>query len=119
MILRALERLHPEFYPVPHNVSMIDNSIILDDVVEDYLSKKELLTLYGRVGDLLHRGSLRRLLGKTNDIPFDSLYHANRIERLLRTHRISSLNKKVHIICSISYALNDGKSFCALAQSPE
>lgn len=119
LILKELERLHPSFYPTPHNPSSTDETVFLDDIKEEYLTKKDLITLYGKCGDALHRGSLKRLLGKSNEGSLDILDYVKKIERLLRTHKISSLNNKIHIICSINYIPNGGKSFCALAQSPE
>jgi hypothetical protein len=62
-IIEELEKLHPHFYPFAcmQNKRGPDeyDAVLLDD---GYLTKRELLKLYGRCGDVLHRGSLKKLI---------------------------------------------------------
>src|SRR6266849_4649017 len=65
-IVKRLEKLNPNFYPVPRKPVFSPGRVHLEDYDREYLTKEELLTLYGRSGDVLHRGSLQRLLNPKN-----------------------------------------------------
>jgi len=62
-ILKRLERLHVDFYPTP--VAVNDEGPGRKHITPkntDSLTKAELPILYGRCADLVHRGSIARLL---------------------------------------------------------
>jgi hypothetical protein len=62
-IISALEKLHPEFFPVPRTpVSQGPGKWHFDYVQHEYLSKEQFLGVYGRSGDVLHRGHLKNVL---------------------------------------------------------
>ena len=57
-IIKELEALHPGFYPWPVQQKKVgDNSHVLEGINEGYLTKSELLDLYGKSGDVLHRAT--------------------------------------------------------------
>ena len=58
-ILRRLEALHPDFYPVPVIPTQTTTGWHLGDYDDrPFLTKKDLIVLWGRCGDVLHRGNL-------------------------------------------------------------
>lgn len=63
-IMKALETLHPNFYPVPGRQvhDQVGNVVEVARVGEPYLTKRELQRLYGECGDFLHRGNIEQLL---------------------------------------------------------
>ncbi len=61
-IVKRLESLHPDFYPSPIRVSGAGSARAATPIQSGFLSKDELLSLYGRCGDSLHRGTLKKLL---------------------------------------------------------
>jgi len=61
-IMKALEDLGDNFYPVPVKIEVINGAVqVSDPDPQQILDKKALLHLYGRSGDFLHRGSLKKL----------------------------------------------------------
>jgi hypothetical protein len=60
-IMDELLKLHPEFYPYPMRQGA-HNHRILDAVDPSPLPRDELLNLYGKAGDYLHRGSVKKLI---------------------------------------------------------
>lgn len=65
-ILNGLERLHPDFFPIPLQEAPLGSSGQRQflPVREQCMTKAELLDLYRRqCGNSLHRGSLKNLLG--------------------------------------------------------
>ena len=56
-LFRDLERINPQFYPIPRIEVPSPDPAISNQLVErasDYLIKGEFLELYGRTGDILH-----------------------------------------------------------------
>lgn len=70
-IVKRLEELHPTFYPSPRKPEFSPGHVHLADYDREFLTKDDLLTLYGKCGDALHRGSLRQLLDPKNQLPVD------------------------------------------------
>jgi hypothetical protein len=67
-IMKALENLHPGFYPVPGRQVLNEHGKTVEviKVDEPYLTKRELQRLYGECGDFLHRGNIEQLMkGRT------------------------------------------------------
>lgn len=69
-ILQSLEYLHSSFYPVPGRQILNEAGKVVEVVAVDdpYLTKAELLHLYGECGNFLHRGSLENIM-KGKKIP--------------------------------------------------
>jgi len=96
-IIKGLEKLHSDFYPVPGRQVLCPHTkkpIRVDKIKSGFLSKKELLSLYGECGDVLHRGSLLKLLKPDqNQIDFKKpIIWMTGITTLLNHHQIQLIN---------------------------
>jgi hypothetical protein len=92
-ILKRLEGLHPSFYPVPGNQKTDPGTgavLGLEIIKDGFLTKPELLSLYGMCGDVLHLGSLKSVLAesKTSWEPEKIAGWRDKIVRLLNHHQI-------------------------------
>ena len=94
-IIKQLERIHSRFYPVP-STQTIDQvtrqPIATTPITTGYLTKDELLTLYGECGNYLHRGTIRQLIGKWEPtLDFDRINQwISKIVTLLNHHQIQT-----------------------------
>lgn len=64
-ILLALEGLHPDYYPIPTKEVQEGGKIFLVLLTANeagFLRKNDLLDLYGKCGNHLHKGNLKKLL---------------------------------------------------------
>jgi hypothetical protein len=63
-IIERLARLHPDFYPQPVSLNYLGSGKWnAESVKEEHLTRDELLKLLGQTcGDVLHRGSMKKLL---------------------------------------------------------
>jgi hypothetical protein len=71
-IIKQLAKLHPQFYPVPSEQRLdpvTKQPIQVAPVTSGFLTKDELLSLYGECGNYLHRGTIRQLLTKWEPTP--------------------------------------------------
>jgi hypothetical protein len=84
-IIRLLEELHPDFYP--RAATRTERGIELS---EDIFPKEELVKLYGKCGDVLHRGTFQTLwLRKSGDAEIEEIRTwKQKIEALLSDHGI-------------------------------
>jgi hypothetical protein len=105
-IFQKLNELHPDFYPFPtevrpHGEKPTELFLLKEG---DFLSKKELTELFGKCGDILHKGNIKKLLSPKPPIqanfPEVSKW-ANKVVRLLGMHTIARLSG-VPMICNIS-----------------
>jgi hypothetical protein len=99
-IIKKLEQLHADFYPRPVTLNIVPNvSVHMEDKKDGFLTKTELLSVYGRCGEYLHRGTLKRLEllppYRTADYP-KVIAWASKFVNLLATHVISSPDHKRH-----------------------
>jgi hypothetical protein len=85
-IIRRLQGLHPEFYP--RAGTRTETRIELRD--EGFFTKEELMKLYRRCGDVLHRGTVQTLwLGKSGDAEIEEIRTwKQKIEAQLSYHAI-------------------------------
>jgi hypothetical protein len=118
-ILDKLTRLHEHFYPWP--VEWLgetpDGTLQFKHVLDGFLTKQELLTLNGRCGDALHRGSLKKLLKPKMPTvrKFPEVADAcAKIRKLLEHHRIVLLDNNL-IFCNLSDPDNNGRVELAFA----
>jgi hypothetical protein len=123
-IIRNLEALNPTFFPIPVRMTVRPQSpgdpgeVRLDDVQPGaFLTKIELLDLYGRSGNYLHRGKLKRLEARppytSVDFPRVAQW-GNKFIRLLDQHVIGSPDNLQRWIC----ALNDPNGNVIVAFAP-
>ena len=109
-MLLELEKLTPDFYPQPHDqvraTHMVDGKSVggfhFQKRAADYLTKFELIKLYGRCGDHLHRGSAKNILANRPYPPSarDELAKfAQKLANLLGIHRIQLLGGEAQLIC--------------------
>lgn len=109
-IFTELERLHDDFYPVPvvpEKTSYGWHMAIY--VGPAYITKSEVAHIWSQCGDILHRGSLKRLLSfnspKQENFP-DLNDWGQKIANLLSTHRIITKDRNVAYVCMLN-AVND------------
>jgi hypothetical protein len=101
-IVNQLEKLHPDFYPFPSEKETSGRNHHLTPIKDGYLTKAELISLNGKCGDILHRGSLRKLISPRSPVQvhfpdIDGL--ARKIARLLDIHSIALLGGDAYIVC--------------------
>jgi hypothetical protein len=90
-IIPALEKLHPDFYPVPFDVNGERETVVSDG----FLTKEKLLELYGECSGAVHRGSLHSLAKGPQQKIERVGYWVNLIKRLLVHHRITLVDSTV------------------------
>jgi hypothetical protein len=101
-ILKRLEELHPDFYPVPFEPQFGINALNMSDMKGDFLRKEDLVRLYGKCGDVLHKGNLQKMLSAKPQVlhePYKEVgFWGQKILNLLSVHRISRLGNRFHLI---------------------
>jgi len=120
-IVKGLEKLHTNFYPVPRKPIFNPGHIHLEDYDHEYLTKEELLMLYGKSGDVLHRGSLQRLLNPKHQPPpdFQDIQHwGQKILNLLSFHTISRVGGNFHFVTALEAPQVGGNVLVSLAELP-
>jgi hypothetical protein len=96
-IIKKLDKLHQDFYPKPRIVTRRPERIDLQDRICGFLTKTDLLQLYGITHSRTHRGPL---MGMTSRAPYVNVDFkpvtewAAKIELLLNDHIIQSLDEK-------------------------
>ena len=120
-IVNSLERLHPDFYPIPHVVegdaSEVEGGKFFRYTAktQEFLTKDALVKLYRRAGSILHRGSLKSLfLDTTSDEDLLKEIHAahTQMVELLASHHLMTRDREFAIVCAVS---EDGGVHVALA----
>ena len=122
-IIKRLTRLHPEFYPVPGRQQIDPGTEKVSEVVRVascYLTKDELLRLYGECGNYLHRGTLRQLLSNWEPAPdFTRIQSAvQQIIALLNHHQIQ-LRQPDKQLWVLMHSKQDGQVKGAVMQRTE
>jgi len=120
-IFRSLGELHPDFFPVP--VRPVRTAIGWD--INKYegppaLTKKELVEVWGKCGDVLHRGNLRRLVGPKRDELDDKQVGkwGQQILNLLSAHTIVRLGGKETFITFLEATDHGGAVVVAFGAAP-
>jgi hypothetical protein len=121
-IIKRLEILHPNFYPHAIRLTVSPGHVHFDRLESGFLTKVELIKLYTRCGEHLHRGSLKRLLATTQQTQspnFDDIANwTNKIIALLNQHHIASVDNLSHFICMLKRAESNDQAAVAIALSP-
>jgi hypothetical protein len=112
-ILKQLEELHPDYYPFPSTITVKPSGVaeIFIHKSGNFLTKVELIDLYGKCGDHLHRGSLKKLL--SSKTPTQVNFHemvaiAQKFENLLSVHTIARLGGNP-LVCILRTIETDGR----------
>ncbi len=124
-IIKALAPLSDTFFPEPIRIMPPNDpkgSVLINEApIGSSITKDELLSLYGRTGNYLHRGKLKRLESrppyKSVDLPTATIW-AKKTLGLLDQHRIRSPDNLRHWYCALKGP--DGKvlMFDTLAPPP-
>jgi hypothetical protein len=119
LILKSLESLHPNFFPVPGTQirDAAGRPLRVEKVESGFLTKSDLIGLYADCGRALHRGSLKNLRPNLNAaISFKEVARATeRTIRLLNHHQIA-LHNSTRQIWVIMEASADGRVHAALME---
>ena len=125
-IIKNLASLNATFYPIPMRMTIRPpgpgdpGEVHLDERPEgSFLTKDELLRLYGRTGNYLHRGKLKKLKSRPPYTAVDKARvttWAQKMLGLLDQHRIRSPDNLRHWLCGLKGP--DGKVMMALAEAP-
>jgi hypothetical protein len=121
-IIKKLGTLHAGFYPRPVILTIVPNiSVHMEEKKDGYLTKQELLTLYGKAGIYVHRGVLKKIESRppytTVDLS-EIVRWTQRIINLLNTHHITSPDKKRHFLVTLKNADDHDRVQVAFAQAP-
>jgi hypothetical protein len=122
-ILKRLEGLHQQFYPVPVWPKFSPGHVHLEAHPPgfDFLSKDDLLQLYGKCGDVLHKGRLPRIIlppVQSNDQQEVQRW-GQKILNLLSSHRITRLGGNLHFLILLEVKSAGGNVQVAIAESPK
>jgi hypothetical protein len=115
-IMNELEKLHPEFYPL----AVKRENLTIRAIDPQPCEKLELLRIYGKCGDALHRGRLKTLLSQTTPKTVDYkeiLSIGRKIIDLLTHHIITSADQRTYFICILKND-EDGRVTIAIAERP-
>ena len=120
-VLKALENLHPTFFPSAKSLRFNPDGIELLDGNKNAISKDEIITFWGRCGDFLHRGGIKQLASPkiTGTTDFRKITEpGQKILDLLSTHLISRRNAKFHFLVALSAPQVGGDVLVNIAESP-
>jgi hypothetical protein len=105
-IMAGLQSLHPDFYPSPVvQKKGPSGRILMSDSNEDYLTKDDLVKLNGTCGNILHRGTAKKLFTfpKSRVVDFDAIEaHGQKIFNLLGFHVMLLFDRNTIFACSLS-----------------
>ena len=122
-ILKTLGNLHPDYFPYPvRREHLANGSIHMHDVPPGYLTKDEMLSFLGKVGNRLHRGSLKKVLRNQqtiqNSFPEIVKWH-DKIILLLNEHRIMFADGLSLYYCALKDASVGNRVLVAYAKVSE
>lgn len=121
-ILKRLERLHHDFYPRPViSRTVAPGHTHFDDVTSDFLSKNELISLYVRSSELIHRGSVAKLLIPKSPWPLDNTEltgWGQKAATLLREHVIGRVGGDTYLLCKMANPEDSNRVQVAFAEAP-
>lgn len=127
-IITQLEALHPNFYSHAIKLTVtprtLDNPghVHFDRLESGFLTKAELIELYGKSGDRLHRGTAKKLAASLRQTQApnysDIVTWTNKIIALLNQHHIASFDNLSHFICMLKRAEDGDRAAVAIALSP-
>jgi hypothetical protein len=121
-IIKTLTNIHPEFFPYPvKREHLSDGSVHMNDVASGYLTRDEMLEFLGRIGNKLHRGSLKNMLKNRhtvqNNFPDIVKWH-DKIVLLLNEHRIMFADKRTLYYVALKEASMGERVAVFLVEAP-
>ena len=121
-IIKRLENLHPKFYPYAIVQTKTAAGLHIHRHDPQPLPKDDFLTLYGKLGDVLHRGSLKKLM-KPN-IPHQTKFPevVKKLQKLidmLSSHAIVMQSGKQMFLAMLKNADDNFRPQVAITESPE
>jgi hypothetical protein len=103
-LMKALDRLHQDFYPKPRKMTITNDGVHLDEISVPYLTRTDLKKLNGICGDKLHGGSPEKYA--FNPIPErlaadrqTIIDFGNKVFRLMESHLMKHRNEARYILC--------------------
>lgn len=110
-IIKQMGKLHADFYPSPIILTrLFGNTWGENPRTEGFLTKDELLHLYGLTGNFLHKGKLKRLLKAMNpEVDFSAITGwLLKIGGLMSVHQIYAPGRTVIWDCILTYGAVPG-----------
>jgi hypothetical protein len=123
-IIQKLSKLNPDFYPRGIRIRAEGGGVHMDEYPVPQITKDELIDLWGRSGNFLHRGSAKNVIaehGTMLNVDLDTVIAlGQKIANLLDQHIISSADKRTHLVVALGggYGAPLGQSSVWVAQSP-
>jgi hypothetical protein len=126
-IIKKLNELHSEFFPIPTKVTITRpndeqqaGEVQCDFKITGAITKTELLSLYGRCGEFLHRARLYSIERRPPYMPIDFgpiVDWINKLIRLLDNHMIFSKENDKYLVVILK-AAETGLPVVLFAQAP-
>jgi len=123
VIMAELGKIHTNFYPRPVRQKLLTDpsvpgprKIHLEPLKSGFFSRDELIRLYGKCGDVLHKGNLKRLLKPGENLQWDTaetIEIISKLRGLLDQHQILSLDCETLYVCGYDPATK--KVFVSIA----
>lgn len=102
-ICDELEKLHPDFFPQPVLQGRIGSGHHSLEAIKPHpFPKSEFLKIYGRCGDVLHRGNVKKLISQKSPIEVhypDITALAQKVVNLLQVHIVVMLGGSTVFLC--------------------
>lgn len=104
-VMKRLWQLNADFYPKGIRIQISESGMHLDEYAVPQLSKDELIALWRRSGDYLHRGTALKVLKEDPSGPVvaidEIIAWGQKITNLLDQHIISSSDKLKHLVIAL------------------
>jgi hypothetical protein len=99
-IMKRLGKLHSDFFPVAVNPIFSPGRVHLELRTGDVLTKDELLRMYGTAGDVLHKGTLDRVMNQVfpKEDYSDIQMWGQRLLNLMSNHKITRVGGRFHFV---------------------
>ena len=106
-IMRDLERINPDFYPVPINQVVKENGLIeLEHIESGFLTKDELIQIYEKCGSMMHAQNPFSMIPPVDDIYEQFPEWLSKIMVLLGQHQIKLYGGKLMVVALMQRADN-------------
>jgi len=120
-IMEELEKLHPDFYPQTMAQGRNELGHTLTPVNPQPLPKSDLLKMYGKCGDVLHRGTVKTLIKRgTVQIHFPEITaQAQKIHDLLAVHLVVLQGAESVFVCVLRNKDDNMNAQVSIIERPE